>query len=133
MFTSIPSATLRQLVKLSQRKEALMAQIQNIDREMVRVQSKFGIPSRNPALRAPVTVSRPQPGRASPGRRAKRGALKEKIVRALRAAGSKGATIQELSGKLGVRPANLYVWFNGTGKNVPGLQKIGAGKYRLSR
>jgi hypothetical protein len=75
-------------------------------------------------------VSRPT-GRPSPARRAKRGALKEKIVRALRAAGSKGATIQELSGKLGVRAANLYVWFNGTGRNVPGLKKIGAAKYRL--
>ena len=57
MFTTIPSATLRQLVKLSERKEALMAQIQEIDREMVRLQSRFGVPSRNPALRAPVTVS----------------------------------------------------------------------------
>jgi hypothetical protein len=130
MFTTIPSATLRQLVKLSQRKEALMAQIQEIDREMVRVQSKFGVPSRNPALRAPVTVSCPQ-SRPSRGKRAKRGALKEKILRALRAAGSRGATIHELSGKLGVRNANLYVWFNGTGKNVPGLKKIGTAKYRL--
>ena len=133
MFTSIPSATLRQLVELSQRKEALMAQIQNIDRKMVRVQSKFGIPSRNPALRAPVTVSRPTGRPSPPARRAKRGALKEKILRALRAAGSKGASIQELSGKLRVRTANLYVWFNGTGRNVPGLKKIGAAKYRLSR
>jgi hypothetical protein len=132
MFTTIPSATLRQLVKLSQRKEALMAQIQEIDREMVRVQSKFGVPSRNPALRAPVTISRPR-GRPTQGKRAKRGALKEKILRALRAAGRRGATIHELSDKLGVRNANLYVWFNGTGKNVPGLKKIGTAKYRLSR
>jgi hypothetical protein len=130
MFTTIPSATLRQLVKLSQRKEALMAQIQEIDREMVRLQSRFGVPSRNPALRAPVTVSltRSWPTR---GKRAKRGALKEKILRALRVAGSKGATIHELSDKLGIRNANLYVWFNGTGKNVPGLKKIGTAKYRL--
>jgi hypothetical protein len=129
MFTTIPSATLRQLVKLSERKEALMAQIQEIDREMVRLQSKFGVPSRNPALRAPVTVSRSRA--RSRGRRAKRGALKAKIVQALRAAGTSGATIQELSSKLGVPSANLYVWFNGTGKNVPGLQKIGTAKYRL--
>jgi len=130
MFTTIPSATLRQLVKLSERKEALMAQIQEIDREMVRLQSRFGVPSRNPALRAPVTVSltRGQPTR---GKRAKRGALKEKILRALRVAGSKGVTIHELSDKLGIRNANLYVWFNGTGKNVPGLKKIGTAKYRL--
>lgn len=132
MFTTIPSATLKQLVKLSERKEALMAQIQEIDREMVRVQNKFGIPSRNPAMQAPVTVSRPQ-NRVIRGKRAERGALKEKILRVLRRAGNRGATIQELSNKLGVRSANLYVWFNGTGKNVPGLKKIGTAKYRLNR
>jgi hypothetical protein len=131
MFTTIPSATLKQLVRLSERKEALMAQIQEIDREMVRVQSRFGIPSRNPALRAPVTVSR-RLVRADSEKRSKRGALKQKILRALRAAGSKGATIQDLSRKLRVRPANLYVWFNGTGRNVPGLKKIGTAKYRLT-
>jgi hypothetical protein len=130
MFTTIPSVTLRQLVKLSQRKEALMAKIQEIDREMVRLQSRFGVPSRNPALGAPVTVSRTR-SRLTHAKRAKRGALKEKIVRALRVAGSKGATVHELSDKLGIRNANLYVWFNGTGKNVPGLKKIGTAKYQL--
>jgi hypothetical protein len=129
MFTNIPSATLKQLVRLSERKEALMAQIQDVDREMVRLQSKFGAPTLNPGRRAPVTISRsPQ---ASGGRRAKRGALKEKILRALRAAGAKGATISQLSSKLGVRSANLYVWFNGTGRNVRGLKKVGTAKYRL--
>jgi hypothetical protein len=128
MFTNIPSATLKQLVRLSERKEALMAQIQDVDREMVRLQSKFGAPTLNPGRRAPVTISRsPQ----ASGRRAKRGALKEKIVRALRAAGAKGATIGQLSSKLGVRSANLYVWFNGTGRNVRGLKKVGTAKYRL--
>ena len=132
MFTTIPSATLKQLVKLSERKEALMAQIQEIDREMVRVQSKFGVPPRNPALQAPVTVSR-SPHGVAPRPRSQRGALKNRIVRALRSAGRRGATIQELSRKLGVRPANLYVWFNGTGKNVAGLKKVGTAKYRLNR
>src|SRR5437899_3563070 len=58
MLTNIPSSTLKQLVRLSERKEALMAQIQEIDREMIRVQNKFGIPSRDTDQRAPVTVSR---------------------------------------------------------------------------
>ena len=58
MLTNIPSATLRQLVKLSERKEALMAQIQEIDREMARLQSTVGIPSQNIDRPAPVTVSR---------------------------------------------------------------------------
>ena len=58
MLTNIPSATLRQLVKLSERKEALMAQIQEIDREMTRLQSKVGVPSQNVDRPAPVRVSR---------------------------------------------------------------------------
>jgi len=130
MFTNIPSAILRQLVKLSDRKEALIPQIQEIDRQMVRLQSKFGVPSLSAGRSAPVTVSRARPSR-NRRRRAKRGALKEKIVGALRTAGDKGATIRELSRKLGVPSANLYVWFNGTGKNVRGVKKIGVAKYRL--
>jgi len=57
MFQNIPSATLRQLVKLSERKEALMAQIQAIDREMVRLQQRHGVPVRAEP-QAAVTVSR---------------------------------------------------------------------------
>jgi hypothetical protein len=57
MLRNIPSATLKELVKLSERKEALMTKIQEIDREMIRVQRRFGIPQREDA-RAPVTVSR---------------------------------------------------------------------------
>jgi hypothetical protein len=130
MFTNIPSAALRQLVKLSERKEALMIQIQEIDRRMVRLQSRFGVPSLGSGRGAPVTVSRT---RRSVGRRrrTKRGALKDKIVRALRTAGDKGATIRDLSKELGVPSANLYVWFNGTGRNIRGMKKIGVAKYRL--
>jgi hypothetical protein len=129
MLRDLPSSALRQLVRLSERKEALMALIQEIDREMMRVQTKFGIPSREDDLRAPVTVSRTPGGLLR--RRSERGALKEKIVRALRAAGKKGSTIGELSKKLKVPNANLYVWFNGTGRSVPGIKKIGVAKYQL--
>jgi len=125
MLRNIPSAALKELVKLSERKELLLARIQEIDREMVRVQGRFGIPSQNEDQRGTVTVSR------AAQRRTGRGVLKGKIVRALRSAGRKGLTIQELSKKLHVPTANLYVWFNGTGKNVPGLRKVGVAKYRL--
>jgi hypothetical protein len=129
MLRNIPSSDLRKLVKLSERKEALIAQIQEIDRQMVRVQSRFGIPSQNGNQGAAVTLSRQ--GRRFTGRRTRRGALKEKILKVLREAGSKGATIRELSAKVRLPSANLYVWFNGTGKNVRGIQKIGVAKYRL--
>ena len=100
MLRDIPSSALKQLVRLTERKEALMAQIQEIDREMIRVHNKFGIPAREGEQRAPVTVSQSRTGPLRP--RNKRGALKEKIIRALRSAGRKGATVGELSKKLKV-------------------------------
>src|SRR5713101_1971135 len=129
MLRDIPSSALKQLVRLSERKEALMAQIQGIDREMARVQGKFDVPTRREEQPARVTVS----GTRRPPRsgRTQRGALKEKIVRALRSAGKKGSTIRELSNKLKVPSANLYVWFNGTARNVRGIKKIGVAKYRV--
>ena len=57
MFRTIPSATLKRLVKLSARKEALLAAaLQAIDREMVRLEQKHGVPVRR-APQAKVTVS----------------------------------------------------------------------------
>ena len=130
MLRNIPSSTLKELLRLSERKEKLMTQIQEIDREMIRVQDRFGIPSRESDERAPVTVSRaPGSGRIRP--RSKRGALKEKILCELRATGKKGVTIGELSKKLKVPSANLYVWFNGTARNVPRIKKIGVARYEL--
>ncbi|MFN2542147.1 MAG: hypothetical protein ABR514_08280 [Chthoniobacterales bacterium] len=72
MLRNIPSAALKELVKLSERKEALMARIQEIDREMVRVQNRFGIPIRDTDQAAPVTVSRvaPKPRKTRPTRSA---------------------------------------------------------------
>jgi flagellar biosynthesis/type III secretory pathway chaperone len=128
MLRNIPSSTLKELLRLSERKEVLIAQIQAIDREMLKVQERFGIPAREDQ-RGSVTVSQSRLGPIRP--RSKRGALKEKIIRALRGAGKKGATVAELSKKLKVPSANLYVWFNGTGRSVTGIKKIGVAKYQL--
>jgi hypothetical protein len=46
MLRNIPSASLKELVRLSERKEALMAQIQEINRQMLRVQKRFRVPQR---------------------------------------------------------------------------------------
>jgi hypothetical protein len=68
MLRNLPSVTLKELVRLSERKESLMAQIQAIDREMVRVQKRFGIPQLEGDRPAPVTVSRARPRRKRSGR-----------------------------------------------------------------
>jgi len=57
MLRNIPSAALKELVRLSERKESLMAQIQDLDRQMLRVQKRFGIPQREGDEPAPVRIS----------------------------------------------------------------------------
>jgi hypothetical protein len=131
MFTNVPSSILRKLVALSERKEALMVRIQEIDHEMVRLQRGLETTS-NDADRAPVKVLRPA-AKKRRGRRTQRGELKNKVLTALRAAGQRGMTIGDLSDKLGVKRANLYVWFNGTGRNIREIKKIAQAKYRLQR
>lgn len=56
MLTNIPSATLRQLVKLSERKDALLDKVQKIDRQIAAIQRKAT--SAGQIQKAPVTVSR---------------------------------------------------------------------------
>jgi hypothetical protein len=77
MFTNIPSATLRQLVKLSKRKEALMREIQELDREMIELQSKFDLPPTTSGEKARVTISGTS-GSNNQAARTKRGVRKKK-------------------------------------------------------
>jgi flagellar biosynthesis/type III secretory pathway chaperone len=56
MLTNIPSATLRQLVKLSEQKDALLAKVQKIDRQIAAIQRRAT--SAGQIQKAPVTVSR---------------------------------------------------------------------------
>lgn len=127
MLRSIPSSVLKELVKLSERREAHLAQIQAIDRQINGVQKRFGIPYRETPEIRPITFS----AKPSSRPRSKRGVLRDKIIAALRGCGRKGATVRELSKKLRVPPSNLYVWFNGTGRNVPKIRKTGPARYRL--
>lgn len=132
MLRNIPSSVLKQLVKLSERREGLLSQVQQVDREIVRLESRFGVPSADgdrPA--AAPSAKQAAPARKS-GRKTRRGALREAIVQALRVAGKRGTTIKQLSEKLRVPTANLYVWFNSTGKKVRGVKKVGPATYRLS-
>jgi hypothetical protein len=55
MLTNIPSATLRKLVKLSERKDVLLAQIQKIDHEIATIQRQAL--SAGQIEKAPVTFS----------------------------------------------------------------------------
>jgi len=66
------------------------------------------------------------------GRRGrKRGETGSKIMKVLAAVGKDGVSVQELAKKLKIKPQNLYVWFNSTGRKVDGLKKVGKARYAL--
>lgn len=67
-----------------------------------------------------------------PKKRGKRGATKELILEALKAAGAVGISVKELSAKLGLKNQNVHVWFNTTGKKLAKIEKTGKGTYRLN-
>jgi hypothetical protein len=67
MTVNIPSATLRKLVKLSQRKDALLAQIQKLDHEIVAIQRQAL--SAGQIEKAPVTFSLSRRNKAARSKR----------------------------------------------------------------
>lgn len=63
--------------------------------------------------------------------RARRGELKAQILQALEDAGKEGLRVQPLAESLGVKPVNIYAWFQNAAKKIPQIKKIGRGLYRL--
>ena len=107
-----------------------MARIQDIEQEMLRVQRRF---ESGTTADQPKQIAVKHATRTRSRRQVGRGELKEKIISALRAAGQHGLSVSDLSKKLRVKKANLYVWFNGTGRNVRAIKKIGPAKYKITR
>ena len=58
MARNLPSAAIRKLVALSERKDALMSKVQEIDREMLRIQRKSEVGAKKGGKPAKVTVRR---------------------------------------------------------------------------
>lgn len=63
--------------------------------------------------------------------RAKRGALKQRILEALAVAGKDGIRVRDLAASIGSKPAALHSWFQFARKNIRAIRKAGMGRYRL--
>ena len=118
-FPNISSSSLKGLIKLVEKRDALQAELSKIDSQ---ISSAFG-------GKAAKVIA--QASKAQEVPRGKRGALKESILACLKAAGKPGVSVKELSSKLGVKNQNLHVWFHTTGKKVKGLKKAGVGRWAL--
>lgn len=142
MSLNLSTASLRSLLALAQKREAIVAEIEKIDGQISKVLGDEGGGSfvgngRITSLGHVVgngrkkarTVST-KSGRKS-ARRGKRGAVKELILAGLKEAGEAGIAVKHLAAKLGIKPQNIHVWLHTTGKKTGLVKALGKGVYRL--
>jgi hypothetical protein len=142
-LTKINTGALRTLMKLTERKESLVNEIAKIESQLVSLFSGKAV--RTAGKRRGRPAKKGRPGRpagkakkpsAPKGKsksRAPRGTLKKKIFNALKAAGDAGIKVADLSKKIGVKNANVHVWFSSTGSKLPEIKKVGKGHYKLDQ
>ena len=124
-LTHINSTSLKGLIKLTERKEALVLEIKKIEAQLLSLIQGKPIPTGKRRGRPA------KPATAKTAKRAKRGALKTKIYAALRAAGAEGMKVPALSKKIGIKSQNVHVWFSSTGKKLAEIKRIGKGHFKL--
>ena len=116
---------LKTMLALEEKRAALQEQIDDIHHQISIVQAQ--IFAKGPTI---ATIAKPLHKVASKGR-AKRGALKAKIMASLETAGHTGVRVTELASALGTKAANLHAWFHATAKRIPSIVKVAGGHYRL--
>jgi len=74
---------------------------------------------------------RPKAGRVRRAKKSvgKRGALKTKVINALKAAGKNGLHVKDLAKKLKAKEPNLRVWFYSTGKKIKNIKQTKPATY----
>jgi hypothetical protein len=138
-ITNISSNALKNLIKLTQRKEGLLKEIEKIESQLASLITgkparttgkRRGRPAKAKKAGRPAKAAKATKGRSS-AKRAPRGQIKKKILAALKAAGDAGMKVTDLSKKIGVKNANVHVWFSSTGKKLPEIKRVGKGHFKL--
>ena len=139
-LSKINTSILESLIKLTKKRDILLDELKKLEAAITSVYSGGKSESATVRRRRRSTGRRRSAAAAAETRTAKdseaqtggrRGALKARILAALRTAGDKGVAVKELSAKLGVKNQNVHVWFSSTGKKLGTIQRVGAGRYRL--
>jgi len=135
-LTNITSVALRNLIKLTDRKESLIKEIESIEGQLASLISGKSVSITGkrrgrPAKKSKSGVKAVAKKTSGSPKRAPRGAIKKKILNALKSAGEAGMKVTDLSKKIGVKNANVHVWFSSTGSKLPEIKKVGKGHYRL--
>jgi len=114
-LTTLTSSDFAQIAKLLKKKEALLERVAKVDRTLAAFET-----AKSAAVAKPAKA-------VSKGRS---GQVKETILAAIKAAGSKGATVPDLAKKLGMKVVNIRAFIFQTGKKL-GVKKLTRGIYAL--
>ena len=126
-FSKLNTNVLREMLKLSERKEALLDELKKLEAQIVSHLSGHGTTSSKaskPTAKKERPVSTTHP-------RAVRGAMKQQILEALTKAGPAGIKVPDLAQQIGAKNANVHVWLSSAGKKLPEIERIGAGHFRI--
>lgn len=126
LLADLTSDTLRELLSLSEKKEALLAQIAKLDIQLEALAGrKFATHvAAKPAKVAEVPrVSKVEKVKTT---RQRRGGVRDAILAAL-ISKPDGVCVPELAKVTGFKIPSLHTFFATTGKNIPGLKKVGRG------
>ena len=133
---NLTSTSLRGLLKLTETRDSLLAELKKVEDIIAgallgkKAPAAAAKPGKKRGRKASkVAAAKPASAKKSKSS-GRRGALKEKIIAALKKSGAKGVSVKDLSKDLGVKSANVHVWFATTGKKV-GVAKVSPGVYRL--
>jgi phosphatidylserine/phosphatidylglycerophosphate/cardiolipin synthase-like enzyme len=121
---------LKEMMSLEERRVALQDELDQVTQQMNNLKdslftdgaAKVSAPAAPKAASAKAAASR----QLTP-----RGALKDRIVAALQAAGHAGVKVKELAQAIGTKPVNVHSWFHSSMKRYPAIKKIEGGHYRL--
>ena len=122
--TSPRIVRLKSLLALAEKRAALQRQIDDVHEQISAIRDQIFDESSSAFTKSVRKIAA--------GGRAKRGALKAKIMAALEAAGHTGVRVAELAESLGTKAANLHAWFHATSKRLPSIVKVAGGHYRLN-
>ncbi len=126
--TQITSADVKQMARLVEQREALQAEVAEINAELGSFQPGEPVAPAAPAKGKPGR----KPGQAVKAKTGGRGAIKAAITELLTAAGESGLSVQDIAAKLEVKPGNVHAWFSSTGKTVKEIRKLAPGKFGWS-
>lgn len=139
MSLNLSTDSLRSILSLSEKRDALLAELQKVETEISKalgsgtVAKASTLSHKTGNGRAAAASPKTTGGKKISPKRGKRGTVKELILAGLKEAGEAGIAVKHLAAKLAIKPQNIHVWFHTTGKKSGLVEAAGKGVYRLKQ